>query len=112
MTSHLSTHVLDATRGAPAENLVVSLARHEPGGGTSGIAQGFTDADGRVSLGPERLEPGMYALTFGTGAWFADHGVTTYYPIVTVTITIDESDRRHHLPLSISPFGYSTYRGA
>ena len=66
--SHLTTHVLDAAAGAPAPHMVVSLTRHRPGGGTDTIAQGFTDADGRLSLGPDRLETGMYALTFGTGA--------------------------------------------
>jgi len=116
MTSHLTTHVLDAASGTPAENLVVSLAQHLPGGSTAGIAQGFTDADGRLELGPDRLEPGMYALTFGTGAWFADRGIPTFYPLVTVTFTVevaaDGTSRHYHVPLLLSPFAYSTYRGS
>jgi 5-hydroxyisourate hydrolase len=112
MSSHLTTHVLDASSGTPAENVVVSLARHLPGGGTAGIAQAFTDADGRAALGPERLEPGMYALTFGTGAWFADRGVASFYPLVTVTFTVEDTDRHYHVPLLLSPFAYSTYRGS
>lgn len=115
--SHLTTHVLDAATGSPAENVVVSLARHVDGGGTLGIAQGFTDADGRLALGPDRLEPGMYALTFGTGAWFADRGIPTFYPLVTVTFSIgtstaEDDDRHLHVPLLLSPFAYSTYRGS
>jgi 5-hydroxyisourate hydrolase len=115
--SHLTTHVLDAAAGAPAQNMVVSLARHLPGGGSDPIAQGFTDADGRLALGPDRLDAGMYALTFGTGAWFADRGIPTFYPLVTVTFSIEtfsvEGDDPHlHVPLLLSPFAYSTYRGS
>lgn len=110
--THLTTHVLDATSGTPAEHVVVSLARHAPGGGTVHMAEGFTDADGRLELGPERLEPGMYALTFGTGAWFADRGTPTFYPLITVIFTVAEADRHHHVPLLLSPFAYSTYRGS
>ena len=115
--SHLTTHVLDATAGQPAPHVVVSLARHLPGGGTDPIAQGFTDLDGRLALGPDVLEPGMYAITFGTGAYFADRSTPTFYPLVTVTFTVEDSDRpdspRHlHVPLLLSPFAYSTYRGS
>jgi 5-hydroxyisourate hydrolase len=110
--SHLTTHVLDAATGQPAPNMVVSLARHLPGGGTDPIAQGFTDPDGRLALGPEHLEAGMYALTFGTGAWFADRGIPTFYPLVTVTFSVEEPGRHLHVPLLLSPFAYSTYRGS
>jgi len=112
MTSHLTTHVLDASSGTPAENVVVSLAQHLPGGGTTGVAQGFTDTDGRLALGPESLDPGMYALTFGTGAYFADRDIPTFYPVITVTFTVDATDRHYHVPLLLSPFAYSTYRGS
>ncbi|SDG46349.1 hydroxyisourate hydrolase [Microbacterium pygmaeum] len=110
--THLTTHILDASTGTPAQNIVVSLARHLPGGGTEGIAQGFTDADGRLGLGPDELEPGVYALTFGTGAYFADRGVPTFYPLVTVTFTVEDAARHLHVPLLLSPFAYSTYRGS
>lgn len=110
--SHLTTHVLDAASGTPAVHMVVSLARHLPGGGTEGVAQGFTDADGRLALGPDALVPGMYALTFGTGAWFADRDVASFYPLVTVTFTVDEASAHLHVPLLLSPYAYSTYRGS
>ncbi|WP_375386662.1 hydroxyisourate hydrolase [uncultured Microbacterium sp.] len=110
--THLTTHVLDATTGSPAVNVVASLARHLPGGGTEGIAQGFTDADGRLALGPETLDAGMYALTFGTGAYFADRGTPTFYPLITVTFTVEDAERHLHVPILLSPFAYSTYRGS
>ncbi|WP_100814553.1 hydroxyisourate hydrolase [Microbacterium lacus] len=112
MTPHLTTHVLDSTSGTPAVNVAVSLARHLAGGGTEAVAEGLTDADGRLGLGPERLEPGMYAITFGTGAWFADQGIPAFYPLVTVTFTVEDSNRHYHVPLLLSPFAYSTYRGS
>lgn len=109
--SHVTTHILDATAGAPATDVAVTLQRHLVGGGVERIAEAFTDADGRVGLGPDALEPGRYALTFATGAYFADRGVDTFYPVVTITFTI--ADQTHaHVPLLLSPFGYSTYRGS
>lgn len=109
--SHLTTHILDATAGAPATDVAVTLQRHLGGGGVEVIAEGFTDADGRLALGPDALEPGMYALTFATGAYFQGRGVDTFYPLVTITFTV--ADRPHsHVPLLLSPFGYSTYRGS
>lgn len=115
--SHLTTHVLDATAGQPAPHVAVSLVRHLAGGGIDPIAQGFTDLDGRLALGPDVLESGMYGITFGTGAYFADRGVSAFYPLVTVTFTVEDADRpdspRHlHVPLLLSPFAYSTYRGS
>ncbi len=109
--THLTTHVLDASIGLPAQNVFVSLARHLRSGGAEGIAEGFTDADGRLALGPDLLDPGMYALTFGTGAYFEARGVDTFYPLVTITFTV-EGDRHLHVPLLLSPFAYSTYRGS
>ena len=75
------------------------------------IAEGVTDADGRLALGPERLEDGTYTLTFSTGAYFAARGVETFYPAVLVTFSVD-GDRHYHVPLLLSPFAYSTYRGS
>jgi 5-hydroxyisourate hydrolase len=109
--THLTTHILDAVRGAPATNVAVTLAQHLAGGGTQPIADGFTDADGRLALGPELLEPGLYAISFATGAYFADQDVETFYPLVTVTFTVADA-RHYHVPLLLSPFSYSTYRGS
>ncbi|WP_159500365.1 hydroxyisourate hydrolase [Microbacterium sp. 18062] len=109
--THLTTHILDATAGAPAASVAVSLHRHAAGGTLHPIAEGLTDADGRLALGPDLLDPGMYALTFATGAYFADRDTESFYPLVTITFTVVD-DRHYHVPLLLSPFSYSTYRGS
>jgi 5-hydroxyisourate hydrolase len=108
--SHLTTHVLDATAGTPAAGVGVALT--DAGG--SLVAAGVTDTDGRAALGPDRLEPGRYHLTFAIGAHFTEQGVETFYPEVTVTfeVTPAGADRHLHVPLLASPFAYSTYRGS
>lgn len=112
LTPHLTTHVLDAATGTPAPGIELALAT------ASGvpIATGTTDADGRAGLGPERLEAGDYALTFSTGSYFAGRGVATFYPSVTVTFRVAVDDQggspHYHVPLLLSPFAYSTYRGS
>ncbi|MFT3875948.1 MAG: hydroxyisourate hydrolase [Propioniciclava sp.] len=107
MISHLTTHILDATSGMPASGVEVVLTT------TSGdeIARGLTDADGRLGLGPQVLAEGDYALVFATGAYFSSHGVEAFYPQVSVAFTV--GGRAHyHVPLLLSPFAYSTYRGS
>ncbi|WP_296195370.1 hydroxyisourate hydrolase [uncultured Microbacterium sp.] len=104
---HLTTHVLDATRGVPAAGVEVTLT---DASGTA-LATGLTDADGRLGLGPDALAAGDYALTFGTGAYFAALDVAAFYPSVTVAFTVAERPH-YHVPLLLSPFGYSTYRGS
>lgn len=106
--THLTTHVLDAATGEPAAGIEVELA--DPSG--LPVGGGTTDADGRAALGPEALEPGEYTLAFRTGAYFAARGTPTFYPLVTVTFTVDDSGRHLHVPLLLSPFAYSTYRGS
>ncbi len=106
MTTQLTTHVLDAARGIPAAGMAVTLAD-----GDATLATGVTDADGRLALGPERLNPGDYTLTFDTGAYFAAAGTATFYPSATIAFTVAD-DAHHHVPLLLSPFAYSTYRGS
>ena len=110
--SHLTTHVLDAATGEPARGIGVVLST---GPGTE-IACGATDDDGRLALGPERLDAGDYTLTFATGDYFRVRGVPAFHPRVAVTFTIevatDGSSRHYHVPLLLSPFAYSTYRGS
>ncbi len=100
----VSTHVLDATAGRPAAGIAVRLA------GLDGapVAAGHTDADGRCALAPYDLEPGTYELTFDTGGYFAER---TFYPSVTVAFTIVDGGAHHHVPLLLSPWSYTTYRG-
>ena len=111
--SHLTTHVLDAATGSPAVGIAVELADERRAARST---PGVTDADGRAALGPELLPAGKYTLAFRTGAYFADRGVDTFYPFVTVTFTVEVADdgtsRHYHVPLLLSPFAYSTYRGS
>ncbi|MDJ1113978.1 hydroxyisourate hydrolase [Microbacterium dauci] len=105
--THVTTHVLDAGRGAPAPGVAVVLS--DAAGEI--VARGTTDADGRTGIGPDVLAPGEYALRFETGAYFAALGQETFYPSATIAFTLDE--RPHvHVPLLLSPFAYSTYRGS
>ncbi len=104
--SQVTTHVLDAATGRPAEGVEVSL--HGPEGV---VAIGTTDVDGRVrELGPEALPPGDYRLEFATGAWLAAAGREAFYPRVVIEFRLGAG--HHHVPLLLSPFAYSTYRGS
>jgi 5-hydroxyisourate hydrolase len=103
----LSTHVLDIGAGRPATGVAVVL---ESSAGEV-LADACTDTDGRVGSLGEELAPGDYRIRFDTGAWFADAGVQAFYPEVTVSFTIG-ADEHFHVPLLLSPYGYSTYRGS
>lgn len=107
--SQISTHVLDAATGRPADDVAVSLLTANG----AELAAGRTDDDGRVAdLGPERLERGTYRLSFATGEYFARTDRDTFYPVVTVDFLVSDSGRHYHVPLLLSPFAYSTYRGS
>ena len=110
----LSTHVLDATNGCPAGGVQVRLERGGDGGWEP-ASQGQTDADGRLRLagdGGAEFEPGVYRITFGTGEYFLARGSASFYPEVTVTFEMTERAGHYHVPLLLSPFAYSTYRGS
>ncbi|NKZ06005.1 hydroxyisourate hydrolase [Actinomadura latina] len=101
----LSTHVLDAAKGLPAAGVTVRLDRRDDGGWTS-LAEARTDADGRIAEWGAETGKGVHRLTFETA------GLSEFYPEVTVAFTIDDPGRHYHVPLLISPFAYSTYRGS
>lgn len=105
----LSTHVLDAATGRPAAAMTVELAVHT--GSWVRLTSGITDADGRLDLGA-LAEAGSYRLTFGTGPWFEARGVEAFYPEVAITFEVTAPAEHHHVPLLLSPFAYSTYRGS
>ena len=110
--SRVTTHVLDATAGRPAVGVMVSLTRQVEDGWLE-VANGRTDADGRISdLGPEDLGPGRYRITFATGAYFDDREQPTFYPEVVIPFTLDDPAAHYHVPLLLSPYAYSTYRGS
>lgn len=110
--STVTTHVLDTSLGRPAAGVPVRL-EHVAGGQPTPVAEGLTDDDGRVrDLGPGDLRPGTYRVVFGTGAYFARSGQRTFYPEAAVTFLIEEAGGHYHVPLVLSPFAYSTYRGS
>ncbi len=111
--SPITTHVLDTARGRPAAGLPITL-EIEQGERWHELARGSTNADGRIAdlLAPGSLAAGRYRMTFATGAYFAAAGVTGFYPYVTVVFDIAEPAQHYHVPLLLSPFGYSTYRGS
>ena len=109
----ITTHVLDTARGRPAAGVPIVLER-ATGDGWQELGRGATDADGRLrDLVAEGASPGAgrYRLTFDTGAYFRDRGEAAFYPEVAVVFTV-AADEHHHVPLLLSPFGYSTYRGS
>lgn len=105
--SHITTHILDATAGTPATGVEVILRTLNG----DELDRSFTDEDGRTSIGLDVLEMGDYSLQFATGAYFAGRGVETFYPTVVLSFTVAERPH-YHVPLLLSPFGYSTYRGS
>ena len=112
--SGITTHVLDISRGRPAAGVPVTLET-EAAGGWQLAGRGMTNADGRVAdllAADSAIASGTYRLTFDTGKYFADHNLEAFYPQVTVVFKIENADQHYHVPLLLSPFGYSTYRGS
>ena len=109
----VSTHVLDTMRGTPAAGLAVTLSRRQADGGWTTLAAAETEADGRVrSLAADELEPGEYRIEFATRTYFERSGLTAFYPEVSVVFSLDDADVHLHIPLLLSQFGYTTYKGA
>ncbi|MFI0411443.1 hydroxyisourate hydrolase [Actinomadura sp. 3N508] len=103
----LSTHVLDAAKGLPAAGTTVRLERRDADGtGWTTLAAARTDDDGRIREWGTEPSAGIYRLVFDTS------GLSDFYPEVTVAFTITDPGRHLHVPLLISPFAYSTYRGS
>jgi 5-hydroxyisourate hydrolase len=112
--SPVTTHVLDLSKGQPAANLN-ALLEIQKSAGWAELGKGATNPDGRIDnlLSPHHpLTPGNYRLTFLTGEYFAAQKINSFYPSVTVTFRVGRSDEHHHVPLLLSPYGYSTYRGS
>ena len=114
----LSTHVLDTAHGRPAAGVAIALFRLEAGVRRP-LGRFVTNADGRCDealLADVLFLPGTYELDFGIGDYFAALGVALAVPrfldIVTVRVGIADPGANHHVPLLVSPYGYSTYRGS
>jgi 5-hydroxyisourate hydrolase len=110
----VTSHVLDASTGRPAAGVPVRLDRRDGAGGWTALAEGTTGTDGRLrDWLPERaVRRGVHRLTFATGDWFAGRNQSTFYPEVVVVFEITDAGAHHHVPLLLSPFAYSTYRGS
>jgi 5-hydroxyisourate hydrolase len=110
----ITTHVLDTAVGRPARDVGVELERRAADGTWEPLARGVTDADGRNRelTPPGPVAAGDYRLRFATGAYFAAAGQAGFFPIVEIHFTVVDGAAHYHVPLLLSPFGYSTYRGS
>jgi len=103
----VSTHVLDSVTGRPAMGIAVRLyADREL------LAEGVTDDDGRCRLAEGATGLGAHRLVFATGQWFAEQDREAFWPEVVLTFSVAEPAEHHHVPLLLSPYAYSTYRGS
>lgn len=108
--SHVTSHVLDAATGRPAPGVGVRLEARTDDGWTP-VASAVTDGDGRASdLGPAALAEGVYRVVFDTAGYFGDR--PTFYPEVVIVFELASASEHYHIPLLLSPFAYSTYRGS
>ncbi|MCV7227192.1 hydroxyisourate hydrolase [Mycolicibacterium komossense] len=106
--THLSTHVLDAVTGQPAVGVPVALTD------TTGtlLTQAVTDKDGRIgSLASQELS-GVHRLTFDTAAYFVAQGIVGFYPEIVIAFDITDPAGKYHVPVLLSPYAYSTYKGS
>lgn len=113
--SAITTHILDVSRGRPASGVAVTLAIQLREDGWELVGKGTTDADGRLKeLLPREyvLTEGIYRLTFETNSYFASESIESFYPEVTIVFSVRDAAQHYHVPLLLSPFGYSTYRGS
>lgn len=112
--SGITTHILDISIGRPASGVPVTLAAADGAGGWDERARARTDDDGRATLiGPdESPADGDFRLTFDVAGYLAERSEEVFYPRVDVHFTLAHPDQHYHVPLLLSPYGYSTYRGS
>ncbi len=108
----ITTHILDISLGRPAPGVRVELEFDF--GAFSKIAEGRTDADGRVKTWSAAVDPsaGLYRLRFFTREYFEQSGRESFYPLVEIIFAVQDPAQHYHVPLLLAPFGYSTYRGS
>ena len=114
MTCLITTHILDISTGSPASGVQVKLYRADSVEREE-LGSGVTDSDGRIASGliaDDQWKPGRYQLEFATGQYFQELGVSSLYPVVTIVFEVSAGQDHYHIPLLLSPFGYSTYRGS
>jgi len=107
----ITTHVLDTSIGKPAIGIPVQLEMHD-GAQWASLGKGATDTDGRLTLLPPgtKIKTGTYRITFDLQGYFV--GRKSFYPFATIAFTVDDSNQHYHVPLLLSGFGFSTYRGS
>ncbi|HET7226393.1 MAG TPA: hydroxyisourate hydrolase [Candidatus Eisenbacteria bacterium] len=113
--SAITTHVLDLGTGRPAHGMPVTLEIHRPDRGWVKLTEKTTDADGRARellAAGAALDAGHYRLTFDTTEYFRSDGGVPFFPEVQITFEVRDPNQHYHVPLLLSPFGYSTYRGS
>jgi 5-hydroxyisourate hydrolase len=113
--NRISTHVLDVAQGKPAKDVPVRLDRQESSGEWRVLASSRTDGDGRCpQLLPEDevLSAGTYRLAFDTASYQGAHNIKGLYPVVEITFHVGDGESHFHIPLLLSPHGYTTYRGS
>ena len=113
MGSPLTTHILDTARGVPAAGVGVTLAE-ERDGAWHDRGSFTTNADGRVAalVAEGELRPGRWRLRFDVASYFARHDLPCFFPYAELVFDVVDLARHHHVPLLVSPFAYSTYRGS
>ncbi len=114
MSSPLTTHVLDTASGSPAAGLFISLEKSVDGQ-FEPISESRTNSDGRLDtnlISEQEWGAGVYRIRFETGAYFAAQKSVCFYPHVEVVFEVQNPEEHHHVPLLLSPYGYSTYRGS
>ncbi len=108
----ITTHILDTTRGRPAAGIAARLEIQEPDGWHE-IGSGITNEDGRImDLGPDQLRAGSYRITVEIGAYYHQIGMESFFTSVCLCFTLKDPAQHYHVPLLISPFAISTYRGS
>ncbi len=115
MKSPITTHVLDTASGRPASGVPVRLYMEEVPDSWLLLASGITDDDGRVTdLLPtdQILKAGVYRIRVTTGEYFSAKGIEGFYPYADIVFEVKSGEEHYHIPLLLSPFGYSTYRGS
>lgn len=110
----LSVHILNQQTGIPSKDVAVTLEKQQSTGWAM-LAHGKTDNDGRIkSLYPEDqdMQPGVYKVTFKTGDYFNSEKLSSFFPEVPVLFTVTKTNEKLHIPLLLSQYGYSTYKGS
>lgn len=112
--SQITTHVLDTSKGKPAQGVHIVLEKLNADGTLTELGKGETNIDGRLPdllTSEAKLAPGLYRLVFDTASYFKAQSVKAFYP--SISITFETTDQSHyHVPLLLNPYGYSTYRGS